>query len=305
MTPSIDHPAVWTLVRAQHGVIARPQLLHFGFSAEAIKHRLTRGRLRLIWRGVYAVGQLPLTKEGRFMAAVLAGGTGAALSHESAAALWGIRKAGLDPIDISRPGNRVRLEGIRAHRRNPMPATTTLKSISVTQPLFTLVDLAASLHPRALEAAVNETDKLRLVAPAQTRKQLAEMPRTPGLGLLEAMLGVHKRTDSDLERAFLRLVRKAGLPLPKTQKRANGHRVDFHWPELGLVVETDGSAYQRTPMQQMRDRQRDQAHTKAGLTPLRFAELQIDYYPDEVVETLRALIAQKRQQALLVEDLRP
>jgi very-short-patch-repair endonuclease len=96
-------------------------------------------------------------------------------------------------------------------------------------------------------------------------------------------------TDSELERRFLRLARAAGLPTPETQAWVNGFRVDFHWPRLGLVVETDGLRYHRTPAQQARDRLRDQAHTAAGLTALRFAGVQVRFEADQVQATLVAV----------------
>jgi very-short-patch-repair endonuclease len=89
-------------------------------------------------------------------------------------------------------------------------------------------------------------------------------------------------TDSELERHFLRLVRESGLPTPETGRRVNGFEVDFYWPQLGLVVETDGLRYHRTPAQQARDRVRDQAHTAAGLTPLRFTRAQVKFEPNRV-----------------------
>jgi very-short-patch-repair endonuclease len=95
-------------------------------------------------------------------------------------------------------------------------------------------------------------------------------------------------TDSDLERRFLALVRKAGLPRPQTQAWVNGFRVDFYWPQYKLVVETDGYTWHRTPTQQIRDREH-QAHTRAGLTNLRFANAQIRFDAESVIATLRAL----------------
>jgi hypothetical protein len=185
MGGSIAHSAVWALIRAQHGVVSRAQLLDFGFSVKAIEHRIRSGRLRVIWPGVYAVGQLNLTREGRWMAAILAAGEGAALSHESAAALWDIYPsgrrlagAGLTPIHVSVPANRtIRLEGIKPHRRKQMPPTTTKGPIPLSQPLFTLVDLAATLGDRQLESAINEADRLGLVK-TRHAKLLADLPRT-------------------------------------------------------------------------------------------------------------------------------
>jgi very-short-patch-repair endonuclease len=97
-------------------------------------------------------------------------------------------------------------------------------------------------------------------------------------------------TDSALERRFLPLARSAGLPKPSTQQWVNGFRVDFYWPDLGLVVETDGLRYHRTASQQTKDRVRDQAHIAAGLTPLRFTHWQVRYDPQHVERTLRAAV---------------
>jgi very-short-patch-repair endonuclease len=271
-------------------------LAGFGFSVEAIRHRRQTGRLHsLQFRGVYAVGRRELTREGVWIAAVLACGEGAALSHESAAQLLGIRKYERGEIEVSIPAARtVHLEGIQTHRRNPMPATTTVRSIPVTQPLFTLVDLAASLHDRPLEAAINEADTLGLLDPETASAALDRLPPYPGIAGLRRILTQHTRTDSDLERRFLRLVKRAGLPMPVTQARVNGHRVDFYWPHLRLVVETDGLTYHRTPTQQIRDRERDQAHTRAGLTQLRFANAQVRHDQRAVTATLRAVAERLR-----------
>ena len=267
-------------------------MLAFGFSLDAIRHRIERGQLFVEWPGVYRVGRRELDRDGRFMAAILACGPGAILSHESAAALWGIRNGGAHVIHISIPATRrVRLRGIHTHRRNPMPAATTIRSIPLSQPLFTLVDLAATLRTDPLEAAINEADRLGLIDADRIEPELATIARYPGGVKLRKTLERYTRTDSNLERRFLGLVRKAGLPLPATQERIGRGRVDFHWPKLRLVVETDGLTYHRTPMQQLEDRRRDQAHTAAGRTQLRFANFQIRHSPDEVVAVLRATAA--------------
>ncbi len=93
-------------------------------------------------------------------------------------------------------------------------------------------------------------------------------------------------TDSELERRFIPIARGAGLPMPLTRQSVNGHQVDFHWPSLGLVIETDGLRYHRTPAQQARDRRRDQAHTAAGMVALRFTHEQVRYEPAEVTSVL-------------------
>ena len=90
---------------------------------------------------------------------------------------------------------------------------------------------------------------------------------------------------------FLRLVRSAALPEPETQCHLNGFRVDFYWPDLGLVVETDGLRYHRTPAQQTRDHARDQAHMAKGLTALRFTHAQVRCEPEHVIETLTSVLS--------------
>jgi len=102
-------------------------------------------------------------------------------------------------------------------------------------------------------------------------------------------------TDSELERRFLPIVRRVGLPKPATRQWVNGHRVDFLWPELGLVVETDGLRYHRTATQQARDTVRDNAHRAAGLVPVRFTHAQVRYEPGYVEEILAAVTRRARR----------
>src|SRR5690242_3384511 len=97
---------------------------------------------------------------------------------------------------------------------------------------------------------------------------------------------------------FLPIARQAGLPQPVTGRTLNGFKTDFHWPDLGLVVETDGLRYHRTPGQRARDRVRDQAHAAAGLTPLRFTHEQVRFDPDYVRATLAAVLCSSLSAAL-------
>lgn len=296
MTPKKLQPwsgEVWELVRRQHGVIARAQLLALGLSSEAIEHRIASGRLHRLWRGTYAVGRPNTSRYGTLMAAVLSCGSAARVSHVSAGWLWGI-VAWERGIDIVVP-NRVtrRRPGIRIHRRLGLDAEREhlVNGIPVTDPVNTLIDMACGLSQGRLARAIREADRLDLTDPEGLRKALDLTPRRPGIGRLRSLLGseTFSLTDSELERRFLRLVHAASLPLPKTQAWLNGYRVDFYWPELGLVVETDGLRYHRTPSQQRRDRIRDQAHTAAGLTPLRFTYAQVRFEPEQVAATLTSV----------------
>jgi very-short-patch-repair endonuclease len=229
------------------------------------------------------------------MAAVLiCGGEGiAALSHSSAAALLKIGVEQAAGIEVSRRSpDELRRPGIRVHRRPRLRDGWYgfYEGIPVTSPVQTLIDLATRHGRPAMERSMNEADKLGLVKTVDLRKALDAHPGEPGVARLRQIIdqATFRYTRTELERAFLPLVRAAGLPTPRTSVYVNGYEVDFHFPDLGLVVETDGLTYHRTPAEQKKDRERDQAHTAAGLAQLRFTHGQIRYEPDQVVRTLRA-----------------
>jgi very-short-patch-repair endonuclease len=165
---------------------------------------------------------------------------------------------------------------------------TSREDIPVTGIVQTLVDLAATLKPQAVERAVNEADRLGLISPPALRVALEVHRCEPGVKPLRTLLDrrTFRLTRSELERYFLPLTKRAGLPLPLTKQRVNGFEVDFYWPDLGFVVETDGLQYHRTPAEQAQDRLRDQAHTAAGMTQLRFTHEQVRYEPDHVLAVL-------------------
>jgi very-short-patch-repair endonuclease len=277
----------WELAGSQHGIVARRQLLELGFNRREIEHRVGRGRLHLVMRGVYAVGWPRLTRERRWMAAVLACGAGTMLSHRSAAALWGIGKELRGRIDVSvRRRCELRRPGLRVLSRTTLAAADIMEydGIPVTSPTRTLVDLATELSPLGIERAVNEADKRDLVDPETLRLRLGDYEGEPGVPLLRKLLD--KRTfrlfDSDLEILFRPIAVEAGLPFPLSKQKVNGWEVDFYWPELGLVVETDGLRYHRTASSQTRDIRRDRAHALAGMTALRFAHYEVKHEPARV-----------------------
>jgi len=290
---------LWTLVARQHGAVSRAQLLELGYSPPTIKHRIANGRLHPVHRGVYAIGRPQLTRHGRRMAAVLSCGPVAALSHRSAGALWEISPDRRSEIEVSVPARVTHVRpGVVVHRRAKLSCEdiTHHFGIPVTTPILTLVDLAAVLPRDHLEAAVNEADKRSLTDPEALRSALDELTAMPGLAALRNTLDrrTFTLTDSELERRFLPLARGAGLPLPQTRRRVSGFPVDFYWPGLGLVVETDGLRYHRTPAQQAKDRLRDQVQTAAGLTPLRFTHAQVKFEPDHVQAILTSVARRLR-----------
>jgi hypothetical protein len=288
--------AAWALVREQHGVVARRQLMVLGYTRREIEQRLHNGRLHHISHGIYAVGRRELPPRGRWMAAVLACGDGAMLSHRSAAQLWGIGFEEKKRIDVTvRRRTAIRRKGIKVRARPSLDAGAVVirLGIPVTHPVQTLIDLATELRIMRLERAVNEADRLDLVDPETLRGALDGHVGMPGVKTLRTMLDRHtfRLSDSDLEILFRPLALAAGLPLPLTKHRVLGFEVDFWFPDHGLVVETDGLRYHRTPAQQARMVKRDQKHTAAGLRVLRFTHWQIAHAPNEVTDVLRQVRA--------------
>lgn len=306
----------WWLVGRQHGMVARGQLLALGFSAAAIQHRIGYGRLHPVARGIYAVGWPYLDSRRRWAAAVLAAatgdhavhlptqpyfGNGAVLSHRSAAALWGIGAEKRGRIDLSvRRTQGVRRPGLVVHRR-PSLSTSVLRlvdNLPVTSPVQTLIDLSTELGPVGTERAVNDADKRDLIDPEALRLALDDHGGEPGVRSLRKILDrlTFRLSDSDLEIYFRPIAAAAGLPSPLSKHQVNGFEVDFFWPDLGLVVETDGLRYHRTPSAQKRDARRDRTHTLAGMTPLRFTHYEIRYEPRRVRSELSraAAMLQKR-----------
>jgi very-short-patch-repair endonuclease len=150
--------------------------------------------------------------------------------------------------------------------------------------------MSLRLDRLGVERMINEADKYNLTHPPQLREALDVRSGEPGVAKLRFILDrrTFRLTKEELERRFLPLARKAGLSTPLTGQFVNEFEVDFYWPDLGLVVETDGLRYHRTPAEQARDRLRDQTHTAAGLTPLRFTHEQVRYEPEHVLAVLKA-----------------
>ncbi len=281
----------WTLAENQHGVVSSDQLRKVGYTPQAIYHRIRTGRLHPLHRGVYVVGRPHVTDHGRWMAAVVACGAGAVLSHSSAAALWRIGTEERDLVELSLPSLSRRCRpGLQIRQRPSLEDRdmTAEYGIPVTTPVQTLIDMALRLDRPGIERMVNEADKYNVAHPPGLRRALDARAGEPGAATLRFVLDrrTFRLTKEELERRFLPLARKAGLPVPLTGQWVNEFEVDFYWPDLRLVVETDGLRYHRTPAEQARDRLRDQTHTAAGLIPLRFTHEQVRYEPEHVLAVL-------------------
>ncbi|HET7053929.1 MAG TPA: DUF559 domain-containing protein [Solirubrobacterales bacterium] len=231
------------------------------------------------------------------MAAVLACGPDAILSHGSAAALWGFGAEQGNAIEVSVPAGkrRGRLRGIRVHRRTEaiLSDVAVHEEIPLTSSVRTLIDLASRLRPMQLERAVNEADKLDRVRADVLHASLDHHRGQPGVTPLRKLLDplTFRLSDSELEQTMRPLARAVGLSTPETKTWVNGYEVDFFWPELGIVIEADGLKYHRTASQQRRGLERDQAHLAAGMWPLRFSHWQIKHDPTHVRRILRSAVA--------------
>ena len=169
----------------------------------------------------------------------------------------------------------------------------------MTSPTQTLIDLASRYDRLTVERMVDEADRLGLVTPPVLRAGLVHHRGQPGVARLRRWLDrrTFRLTRSRLERFFLPLAKDVGLPVPETKVWVNGFEVDFLWPDLRLVVETDSLLHHRTPAQQSRDHMRDQVHTAAGFTPLRFTHEQVRYEAGHVRAVLGATAARLLERA--------
>ena len=265
-----------TIAARQHGVISYAQLLFAGLTPSGIARRVRAGRLHHVYRGVYAVGHPRLTPEGQWKAAVLACGEGAALSHRSAAELWRMLPPKAGPVDVTVPvrGGRRCQRGIRLHRSPSVhSAITGREGIALTTPARTIRDLRRVASRDEVDAAIAEAEVLHL--------PVGRDPRY-----------LHEPTRSKLERAFLSLCRRHGLPKPEVNARLGPFRPDFMWRDLGLIVETDGWETHGTRSAFESDRARDARLLTMGYRVLRFTYRQVLDDPAAVARTVRIALAQ-------------
>ena len=256
----------------QHGVVTVHQLYAAGIDKDGVKRRIAAGRLHRVFRGVYAVGHAGLSNDGRWMAAVLACGEGAVLSHRSAAELWSLlpRRAGLIDVTIPTSAGRRRRRGIRLHRSPSLPnaATTRRNRIAVTTPARTLADLRRAVPAEQFRKAVRQAEFLGF--------DLGAIP-TDG-------------TRSELEQLLIRVCRRHRLSPPEVNAKVGRFTVDFLWRDRRLIVETDG--YQGHGGRQAfeDDRAQDVELKLLGYEVVRFTHRKVTHDPDGVAVALRALL---------------
>jgi very-short-patch-repair endonuclease len=272
----------------QHGVVTIAQLRACGLDRGGIEQRMAARRLQPLWRGVYSFGHRELTIEGRLIAAVLACGPGAVLSHRSAAAYWELLSMWEGPVDVTvaTKAGRVQRPGIRLHLARCLDTreVTVRNGIQITTPARTLVDLNAAVSDRLLERAYEQAQIRRLIAPGALEQAL-ERAVGRKTRALRRLIALERRastvTRSELEERFLALVRRAGLPEPEVNQRVAGYEVDFLWRRQRRVIEVDGHAYHSTRQATTRDRRKDDDLETAGFRVTRFTADQILHDPDD------------------------
>jgi hypothetical protein len=286
----INHHDLATLAESQHGVVTRSQLLGLGLSTALIDSRVRRGQLRLVDRGVYAVGHAALRREGRFLAAVLATGPGAVLSHHSAAELRDMRCPHTDIIHVTTTAVVRSRPGVVVHRTRQLSHADRVveNGIPVTAVPRTLLDLASVLTFAELRAIADHGVRLDRRA---LRRAIARHPRWPGTRNLRRLIGDGDlRTRAGSERRMRAICRRYGLLLPEVNVRLLGAERDFVWPEHRLVVEVDGGAWHADRPARERDALRDGDLVAAHWRPIRFTADQVWEEPDLVGSRLARLL---------------
>lgn len=280
-------------------MVARRQLLDAGLSPSMVRARVRGGLLLRLHPGVYAVGHRELRREGVWLAAVLAVGPRAVLSHRDAAGLHGLRPANHRRVDVTTTDRGRASSGtIAVHRTRVLDAAdvAAVAGIPVTTVARTLVDLAGVVPRDHLAKAVKEAEARSVLDVTAVERALARtVGRTgPGHSTLRDVLEEHRAlalsaTRSSLEDAFLRRLRDAGLPRPRVNARVQGMEVDTAWPAARVIAELDGWRHHRSRHAFQRDRERDAALTAAGWRVVRFTHRDVVRRPDHVIGTLRRL----------------
>jgi very-short-patch-repair endonuclease len=290
------------LAERQHGLVTLSQLQFLGLGRSGVSRRARSGRLHRIHRGVYVVGRPHLTQRGRWMAAVMAYGRVATLSHRSAAGLQGLRPDNRPNIDVTLRGPCARpRRGIAVHASLTLDDAhlTTVHAIPCTTVARTLVDLGDVVGRQAVERAVKEAEILRMFDLTAVNEVLERAGRRRGAGILRAILESYTdpaETRSRIEQLVLAICRHASLPGPAvnawiTLDDGTSYQADFLWREHKLIAETDGRETHMTMKAFEHDRLRDQRLAMAGYTVVRFTWRQVVDDPGSVTEALRTLLA--------------
>jgi hypothetical protein len=280
----------------QHGYVGRAQLLALGLGAGAIKYRVEIGRLIPVHAGVYAIGYVQMTPVARAHAAVLASGAKAALSHGSAASLWGFNKHWDEPFEVTVPALRTR-PGIKFHRSRTLTRRDITKQlgIPVTTPARTVLDNAPRLAGKRLSRFVNDALRTPYLHVAAFADVLNRNPNHPGTRRLLPF--VRAPTNSALEDDFLEFARRYGLPAPVTNTYLLGYEIDVLYPRERVIVEVDGYRFHSDRDSFERDRKRDAIMLANRFVTVRMTDERMEQEPEQEAGRLLAILAARRRAA--------
>ena len=289
-------PAISAIAARQRGLITLRQLEAAGLRRGAIKHRIARGRLHPLYRGVYLVGHSLPVASAREQGAALACGESAVLSHRSAARLWRLPVREPAEVEITVAGRDVRQRGIRIYRVAHLDPRDIRrqKGLPLTAPARTLLDLAAVIPRQTLEQAVAEALARRLTSMSALRDALERAPRRHGARALRELLDRRAApawTRSDAERLMLAIIRREHLPEPATNIQLEQWNVDFLWRDQGLVVEVDSYGFHSSPAAFERDRRKDLDLDDSDLRVRWVTFQQLRDEPEQTVRRLRRWLA--------------
>jgi Transcriptional regulator, AbiEi antitoxin len=288
---SVDE-AIALIASGAHGVVTRRELLDSGVTSKRIRRRVEHGSLIPVHRGVYRVGHLAPSLEARYFAAVKACGPGALLAGRAAAHLWGLIKGSPPKAEVLAPNDR-RVRGVVVHRARgtDLAETGRRRGIPITNVPRTLVDLASSLPEDGLARACHEAGVRYKTTPRQVEAVLIRLPNAPGRAkLMRVLHGDVRVTLSRLESRFLNRLRKADLPLPVTNRVADGRRVDCRWPERRLTVELDSYRFHNSRHSWEQDRQREREARARGDEFRRYTWADVVEEPRLMLTELRGLL---------------
>jgi very-short-patch-repair endonuclease len=302
-----EETAIAELAGRQWGVVSRQQLLDLGFGRRGIQRRIESSRLSPLHPGVYAVGHRSVPKQGWWMAAVLASGPDAVLSHRTAAALWSLRGYSGGAIHVTAPHKSASSKRVRRHH-SPLPADeVALKDgIPATSVHRTIYDLSATVSVDEVIAMIKEAEYRNLWDRLSLWDLLERYPGKRGSRNLRFALKRLReeptgRKRSKLEERFAPFLRRHHLPLPRFNDwialEPKGYRVDCHWPNVRLIVELDGWQGHSSRSAFQDDRARDRALRVAGYSVIHLTWAQLDSEPEAVAADLRALLKPGRPRA--------
>ncbi len=295
------HHSLAKLAGQQHGVVSVRQLLALGYTRNAIARAKAAGRLHHVHRGVYAVGHVSLTWHSRCLAAVLASGTEAVASHLSAAWIWGLVTNRAGTFDVTAPTRRrSKPRHLRLHYAPLAGEDRAVRErIPVTAVPRTLLDLAAILPSARLDRTIQRSEECSLFDLRPIDALLARASGHPGAGRLRRALTLYRPppfSRSGLERRFLELVRRAGLPTPSTGYNVAGCELDVYWEAERFAVELDVYETHGSRASFESDRLRQEELKLQGVEMIRVTGRRLDREADQVIERVTVLLHQRRHQ---------